>query len=193
MNSIAEKVERLISLDKLKEMSGEEIIDCISLRIYEADCSEILNERLFSTIPLILRDIILVINFDTELSMNGILGFLENSSGLYLDDTIDMLKRINAIEDYKILIEIKRTMTKNGYSIENLHNSDNRISLFGITSFIGNHGQKVSIMASEIVKEAQKLYIYNERNIYDNLVEYLADKKEVLIDEVENLRGYHPW
>ncbi|WP_418936961.1 DMP19 family protein [Paenibacillus anseongense] len=39
---------------------------------------------------------LLILDFDIELQMNGIIGFLENSSGAYLEETMEALFRIRA-------------------------------------------------------------------------------------------------
>lgn len=49
--------------------------------------------------PQFIQDIIFIIDYDTELSMNGILGFLKNSTNKYLPQTITALKNIGADTD----------------------------------------------------------------------------------------------
>ncbi|WP_338631889.1 hypothetical protein [Clostridium baratii] len=47
--------------------------------------------------PQFIQDIIFIIDYDTELSMNGILGFLKNSTNKYLPQTITALKILELI------------------------------------------------------------------------------------------------
>ncbi|MCE5171678.1 hypothetical protein LQV63_20550 [Paenibacillus profundus] len=57
--------------------------------------------------------------------MNGIVGFLENSSGLYLNDTIETLERIHALQDYEIMSSIRRILVKYGMTTQQLRGNVN--------------------------------------------------------------------
>lgn len=71
--------------------------------------------------PQFIQDIIFIIDYDTELSMNGILGFIKNSTNKYLPQTIDALKNIGADTDVEVLKKISSFDTyKNINDIESL-------------------------------------------------------------------------
>ncbi|CEP45631.1 Uncharacterised protein [[Clostridium] sordellii] len=71
--------------------------------------------------PQFIQDIIFIIDYDTELSMNGILGFLKNSTNKYLPQTITALKNIGADTDVEVLKKISSFNTyKNINDIESL-------------------------------------------------------------------------
>ncbi|CEP46542.1 Uncharacterised protein [[Clostridium] sordellii] len=71
--------------------------------------------------PQFIQDIIFIIDYDTELSMNGILGFLKNSTNKYLPQTITALKNIGADTDVEVLKKISSFDTyKNINDIESL-------------------------------------------------------------------------
>lgn len=71
--------------------------------------------------PQFIQDIIFIIDYDTELSMNGILGFLKNSTNKYLPQTITALKNIGAYTDVEVLKKISSFDTyKNINDIESL-------------------------------------------------------------------------
>ncbi|WP_251572207.1 hypothetical protein [Paenibacillus sp. MER TA 81-3] len=72
-----------------------------------------------------MRDIILIIDLDTELNMNGIVGFLENSSGLNLNNTIETLERIHALQDYELMSSIRHTLVKYGMTTQQLRGNVN--------------------------------------------------------------------
>jgi len=86
--------------------SPTDLVEHIGSVIYEEEASSI--RQMLYEMPESWRTIIMIIDFDTELSMNGILGFLENFTGKYLNETIAALKLIEATEDSFIIEEIKK-------------------------------------------------------------------------------------
>ena len=71
-------------------------------------------------LPELLKHILLLIDLDTELNMNGIAGYLENASGGYLDEIIGILKRMNNQADYRIMLSIREILATNGMSLGRL-------------------------------------------------------------------------
>ncbi|OBY76423.1 hypothetical protein BBG47_27190 [Paenibacillus sp. KS1] len=106
MNNLKLITDRLLPIDKISFMSGEEIVEHIATKIYDSDFSSIRENR--GILPEVLKDIILLIDFDTEMNMNGIIGFIENGSGHYFNETLEALKRIQFINDLDIMNNIKK-------------------------------------------------------------------------------------
>ncbi|MGV2805343.1 hypothetical protein GNF85_17235 [Clostridium perfringens] len=123
---VFKKIDNLISLVTIKNGSAEDIVGEVCTNLYKEEGSKVKED--FNSFPIWLQDIILLIEFDTELAMSGIVGFLENSTGLMLDETIDTLKRINAIDDYRVMNKIKEILKKNGIEIKVLRENINRRS-----------------------------------------------------------------
>lgn len=179
--SLLNKLNNLIRLDEISNLSAEDIVGQICMGLYEEENYHIRDNEIFLRLPTILKDIILIIDFDAELSMNGILDFLENSTGLFLDDTILALERIKAHEDYLVLNKIKDILKKYGVCPYDLRCSVNKSNLYEISSFSTTHDNKYNEMAEEISREAKKLYLYSESvNIFDYLIEYVQQNKELL-------------
>ena len=175
-------VKKLIGFDNLYNVKAEEIIEHVYINLYEKDYYDIRENEIFNSLPVLIKDIILLIDFDTELNMNGILGFLENSTGLYLDDTIEVLERIGATEDYEILKNIKDIMLRYNVGTKRLRDNVNQGSQYEITSFLKIHGQEYYSMAEEINIVAEGLYInHYERNIFDSLNDYIDLNKNNMI------------
>ncbi|KIV52192.1 hypothetical protein TS65_25430 [Aneurinibacillus migulanus] len=157
----------------------------IALNLYKEENYHLYEKAIFYKLPIVIRDVILIINFDTELNMQGILGFLENSTGLFLDDTIETLERIQAEEDYKILKAIRSILQKNNVSTSDLRVNVDSQEEYSVNNFIETHGSEYDEMADEICKIADRLYLYSEdRNIFDNLVRYVDTNKSYLIEEL---------
>ncbi|MEH7226702.1 DUF4375 domain-containing protein [Bacillus sp. JJ1566] len=185
MNERMEILKPLISLSSLIKESSEKIIEEVASNLYKEESLHLTEKNTFYKLPEVIRDIILIINLDTELTMQGILGFLENSTGLFLDDTIETLCKIKAVEDYIILKEIRSIIIHNGITTMNLGTDVNNQEEYSRTNFNKTHGPDYSEMAEEISEIAIRLYIYSEdRNLFDLLIEYVEKNKAVLIEEV---------
>jgi hypothetical protein len=57
------------------------------------------------------------LDFDIELQINGIIGFLENSTRTYFDETMEALFRICATKDFEIMNEIESLLISNGIKL----------------------------------------------------------------------------
>ena len=56
----------------------------------------------------------LFLDFDTEVSINGMLGFLENSAGLRFPETIEAFDLIGASRTVAVLRDIETTLKRHG-------------------------------------------------------------------------------
>jgi len=172
-----------------RSMSADEIVDNLALQIYEPPFLA-LREDLRS-VPEALRIPILLIDFDTELSMNGILGFLENSTGRYLADTIAALEMIAAHDTAAVLLTIERIMADHGVTHERLRADNAHMQEWQITTFAESHGEELSQMAKAIGREAEKLYLYDRirgregEPVFDLLSAYIEQCKNELVTLLE--------
>ncbi|MDR0267219.1 DUF4375 domain-containing protein [Paenibacillus sp.] len=172
-------LNELVSMETLNQGSAEDIVSEICTNLYS---DRGLQARAnFEELPMWLQDIILIIDFDTELNMNGIIGFLENSTGSYLDETIDSLRRIGAIQDYVVLTNIKLILISNGIDPRILRVNMNNQSEYKISSSQMMHG----LDFDEVLDEAEDLYLNQERSIFDNLFEYVEMNRTLFIREME--------
>jgi hypothetical protein len=125
--------------------------------------------------------------------MQGMLGFLENSTGLYLVDTIDALETISAHKTADTLRAIQQIMSNHGVTVERLRRNLNNAQLYQITNFRELHGEELLPMAEQIDREARKLYIYRYRPIdndstepvFDLLEAYLQGRQDELVAALE--------
>jgi hypothetical protein len=168
-----------------RSMSVADILDSLALQIYEPPLSK-LREDLRS-IREVLRISILIIDFDTEVHINGILGFLENSTGLYLTDTIEALETIAAHDTAKTLRAIHRIMSEHGVTVERLRSDFANAQEFQITSFNELHGEELSRMADLIVRESRELYVYDRttEQVFDLLLAYLERRRDEFVALLE--------
>lgn len=164
-----------------RDKKPREIIETLSIKIYEPPLST-LRDRL-SELPEVVRVVILLIDFDTEVTMQGILGFLENSTGLYLPETIQAFATIGANETAQVLRRIQAIMAKHGVSPSRLREDFAEVEQYQITSFAELHGEQLEPMTEEIDQEAEKLYLYAEHGegVFSLLEDYVKNHRGELI------------
>lgn len=76
---IRELLHTVMSTNTLEHGTAEGIVGEICDSMYGAWRAQLWES--FGLLPRVLQDVMLIIELDTELNMNGILGFLENRSG----------------------------------------------------------------------------------------------------------------
>jgi Domain of unknown function (DUF4375) len=97
---------------ELQALPVEALVNRLFVLIYEPPLSA-LRESIASC-PESLRVFMLIADFDTEVSMNGIVGFLENSTGHYLQQTIEAFELIGAHETASTLRQVDELLRRYG-------------------------------------------------------------------------------
>src|SRR5262245_21592101 len=98
----------MLDFTAITKLTQEGLVDELAIRIYEPPLAP-LRERI-DVLPAALQILFLIIDFDTEVAMQGMLGFLENSTGKYLPQTIEALGRIGAQRSADVLKRIQKIM-----------------------------------------------------------------------------------
>ena len=176
-------------LEKLfAKKSPSEIVDELSIRFYKSPLSK-LRDRL-PDLPAAIRIPMLVIDFNTEVEMQGILGFLENSTGMFLNDTIDAFVEIGAMQTAKILAHIRTIMASYGVTPADLRADFDETTEIEVTSFEKLHGEDRSSMASEVDSAADALYLNRkgDEDVWGLLDTFVAKNKSELIDVIRDAR-----
>ena len=89
-----------------RSMTVAEILEGSFIQIFEPPLLNLRDD--LRSVPEVLRIPILIIDLDTEVTMEGMLGFLENFTGLYLVETIDALETLSAHKAAGTLRSIER-------------------------------------------------------------------------------------
>jgi hypothetical protein len=169
-------------------MPVAEILGRLALEIYKPPLAKLRND--LRPIPAVLRIPILIIDLDTEVAMNGMLGFLENSSGLYLAETIEALESISAHNAAGTLRNIQQIMANYGVTVERLRGNFAGPQEWEITSFRQTHGEELSRMAEHIGCEAQKLDLCDHAEpVFDLLEAYLEGRRGEFLAALEKYDG----
>src|SRR5262245_22216180 len=172
-----------------RAMSADEILDNLASQIYTPPFSKLHQD--LRSLPEAFRIPLLIINFDSEVCQNGILGFLENSSGFYLADTIAAMEAIGAHGTVATLRTIQRIMAEHGVTHERLRSDLARMQVWQITNFAKSQGEELSQMADLVDQESNKLYIYDRmhdregEDVFVMLSAYIEQRKDELVALLE--------
>ncbi|WP_163855496.1 DMP19 family protein [Paenibacillus elgii] len=180
-------LRRLLPDDKeLINASADEIMDHVASNRYRQENIQLKDEEVFFKLPALLQDIVLLIDFDTELNMNGILGFLENSTGKYLNETIEVLERIGAVRDADAMKSIKRILENYNLSTGQLHRDLQDLEPYEINHFRQVHAIADDEFFEEIQHATETLTIHSqEENIFDHLLTYIEANKRSFVEDVQ--------
>ncbi|QDV28628.1 hypothetical protein Spb1_04910 [Planctopirus ephydatiae] len=146
-------------LSEFEHLTSRELIERLSTRIYDPSFCKA-RDQIFA-VPSLLRVVVLVLDFDTEVNMQGMLGFLQNSTGRYLSETIESFHQIGAHATATILQNIHGILDTHGVSTSQLRSDFDRTTLYQVTNFNELHGDLGSL-PEEVEREAQRLFVYAE-------------------------------
>jgi hypothetical protein len=172
----------MLDLRSLASLTPDRMVGELAVLIYEPPLFA-LRTRL-REVPEPLRVFILVIDFDTEVAGQGMLGFLENSTGRYLPETIDALGSIGAHVSAATLRRIEKIMTRHGVTHTRLREDFARAKPGQITTFSEMHGGEFDKMGEEIHKEAAWFTCDDtgDEPLRRLLVKYVANERSRLLD-----------
>ena len=103
----------MLDLTPFTNLKAASLVDELAMAIYRPPLAR-LRDRL-GEVPKVLQTVILIIDFDSTLATQGVLGFLVNSTGMYVSETIAALKSIGAPLSAGVLEEIEGLMA--GYGL----------------------------------------------------------------------------
>ncbi len=168
-------------------MTADDVIQDLTGKIYIHPLSTARSEPDFPNLANPLHLVILLIDCDTEILMNGMLGFLENMTGRHLASTIEALKRIGALAAARDLQGIQDCMARHGVTWERLRGDLQGTREYDITSFHKLHGAQLAPFASEVTKLAHGFSPFRPQrneNPYAALCTYLDGRLTELRDEI---------
>lgn len=170
-------------------MNADSIIQELSTEIYEYPLSKVRDEISYPDLTNPLHLIILLIDCDTEIDMNGMLGFLENPTGRHLGRTAAALKLIGAPKSAALLESIESCMTRHAVTWDRLRGDFAGTVEYQITSFRELHGGALDAFAGEVGSLAGHFSLFNTRysleNSYAALCGYLDGRVRELRCEIE--------
>jgi hypothetical protein len=175
-------------------MTADEIIQDLGTKIYSAPLSGVRAEPNYPDIENPLHLIVLLVDCDTEVLMQGMLGFLENSTGAHLGATIQALQRIGAQKVAHHLKQVEQCMQKHGVTWERLRGDFEGTTEHQITSFHELHGEQLSAFADDVAEISAGFELFNHDSgeaVYDLLCAHLEPQTTKLCNEIGR-RGAQP-
>lgn len=174
-------------------MNADEVIQSIGVEIYRAPLSKTREEVDYPNLANPLHLAILLIDFDTEIEMNGILGFLENPTGSYLKQTIEALNLIGALKSAALLESIQSCTIKYGISWEGLRNDFEGSTEYQVTSFRETHGESSDEWSDEVLRLSGNFCLFNSHyaleNSYESFCQYLDGQLENFQTEINDRKS----
>lgn len=157
-------------------MTPLEILDTLSIKMYEQPWSN-LKDSLLKEIPLNpICVAMLLIDFETEVAMNGIMNFIGNSSGRYLDETISSLREVSCNMEADTLSKIRAITSNAGMTHEAIQSERSGCKEYSVTSFSQLHGEKCRSVSKEAIEYCQTI---DFGHVMDQLLDYVGSHQEV--------------
>ena len=123
-------------------MNAAELLDDLSVRIYEPPLANLRDDGRILDTSNPLSVVMLVIDYETECSMNGIIGYLGNSAGERITETISALRVIGCSAHADKLTAIQVAATNGGMTHADIQTDREQVAPFAVTSFAELHGDK---------------------------------------------------
>jgi hypothetical protein len=170
-------------------MNADMLIQELAVQVFQPPLSNVRSETDYPDLRNPLHLTVLLIDCDTEIEMNGILGFLENMTGRHLPATTEALRLIGVPKCAAIFYSIQACMTKHGVTWERLREDFGGTTEFQITSFRKMHGDQLEPFAAEVAELAQRFSLFDTRSspedAYSALCRYLDGRLDELRHEIE--------
>jgi len=170
-------------------MTADEAIQDIGGRMYDPPLVGIRYQQDYPDLENPLHVIFLLCDCDIEIQMNGLLGFLENSTGEHLQATINALSGIGANHAAEDLRRISDCMSRHGITWAGLRADLEDSKEFEITTFAKTHGDRLRPFTEELRSIAPVFVIFAHSSgdpVYDLLCAYIEPRMEHLAEITAN-------
>ncbi len=158
-------------------MKPSDLLSELSVKIYEPPLSQVRDSGKIADISSPVSVVMLLLDFETEVTMNGIVDFLGNSTGLYARETVLALKTIGCSTQAEKLDEILSLASQVGMTNDAIQSDRSGLRPFAVCSFSDVHGKKWdSVM--EPIDELNTQIDFDE--LWEHAEAYVAANKAVL-------------
>ncbi len=131
-------------------MTPEELLSEFSIKIYEPPLCEMHDNGEIRDLSNPIAALMLVVDFETEVSMNGINNFIGNSTGLFANETVAALKTIGCETQAVQLEQILAIAAAVGMTHDAIQQGRSGLQQHAITSFSDLHGDKWDAASEQI-------------------------------------------
>lgn len=126
--------------------------------------------------------VMLLIDYETECSMSGIVTLLGNSTGSRLPETIKALESIGCTSHATCLAQIQEIAKQSGMTYDTIQEDRSSLSEFTVTSFHALHGDKWDD-AAERIRLTHDTIDFDD--FWTKLSAYVAEHEEQLRPHIE--------
>lgn len=158
-------------------MSAMDLLDEFSIRVYEPPLTEHRDSGRIADTSNPISIAMLVVDFETEVMMNGIEDFIGNSTGLYGAQTVRALQLIGCAEDAAALSTVLEVAAAAGMTHDAIQADRSGLAPYTVTSFTKVHGRKWDEAKREIdqlhkridysrIRESASRFIQEHENLF---------------------------
>jgi Domain of unknown function (DUF4375) len=165
-------------------MNADGLIQELCREIYQRPLSKVRDEVDYPNLTNPLHLVILLIDCDTEIDMNGMLGFLENPTGRHLKQTIQALQLIGASKSAALFEAVQDCMTKNRITWERLSSDLEGSAEYEISSFRQRHGEAIAAFTSEISRLTRQFSLFNRHRSREDAYAALCGYMDSRVNEL---------
>ena len=151
------------------------LLQAFSVQIYEPPLSRIREAQDYPDLTDPVTTLMLAVDFETEVSMNGITNFIGNSTGRYAPQTIQALEFIGCPTQAARLREILSIATSAGMTYEAVQCDLEGRQAYEVVTFSQVHGIKWQAVTSAIAVAASPLDL---EDIYERAESFIAANQE---------------
>ena len=159
-------------------MSASGILHRLSVEAYDPPFSRIREDGRIGDLGNPLSVIMLIIDLETEISMNGIQGYIGNSTGLYASTAVDALRAIGCNDAATTLAAILKKAEASGMTHNAIQRDRRDLEEFTVTSFRRLHGSKWDRVNDEISELADQI---DFAQVFHDAVEFIESRKDVFV------------
>lgn len=139
----------------------EELLTELSIKIYAPPLSDIRTSGAIADLSKPISVVMLLIDFETEVMMNGIADYLGNSTGLYVSETVEALKRVGCSKEASLLDKINKAALRVGMTRKAVLEDMRGLAEYTVASFREIHGTKWDAALDEISELCDKIDFSN--------------------------------
>jgi hypothetical protein len=170
-----------------ESMTAGELIGELARRLHKPPLFE-LRDRM-RELPAAIRVPLLVFDFDCEVPMQGIFGFLENSAGYYLAETIEAFATIGAHRTAATMRRIQAILARHGIDRGSGAPGPRQLET------LWTQGAEAEAIREEIETEADRLYMCtgpdseDSDDVYGGLVRFVEENRDAVVQVICSCDG----
>jgi hypothetical protein len=169
-------------------MTADQLVWKLAVKVYEDPLVKVRSEPDYPNLGNPLHLVTLLIDADTEITMNSILGFLENMTGDHLSSTIEALDVIGAPKCAAVFRAVEECMKRHSVTWNRLRGDLADSEEFQVSSFRKPH-QGLELFAKEVCELVRGFELFNTlycpEDAFGAICGYLESRLPQLNDEIE--------